>query len=269
MSLPDPTPNATVLVTGASSGIGAELARELSRRGHHVTLVARRRERLDELRAELGASAADVDTCDLGDEEARTALATKLLRRKRYVAGLANNAGFGEYGRFDQADQDRQRQMVELNVAALHQLCGAFIPGMVERGSGAVLNLASTAAFQPLVGFATYAATKAFVHSFSEAVHEELAGTGVSVTSLCPGPTSTEFGSEAGVSDVESGLPGFLLQTPQEVAKQGVDGMVKGRRTVVPGVANKASSVGGRFVPRTVLLPALRRVSAGRMTRGG
>jgi short-subunit dehydrogenase len=269
MSLPAPASNATVVITGASSGIGAELARELVRRGHHVTLVARRRDRLENLQAELGGTrAAAVEPCDLQDPEARTQLATKLLRGQRHVSGLANNAGFGEYGRFDRADQDRERSMVELNVDALHHLCGAVVPGMVERGEGAVLNLASTAAFQPLVGFATYAATKAFVHSFSEAVHEELAGTGVSVTSLCPGPTATEFGSEAGVEDLESGLPGFLLQDAPSVARAGIEGMEKGRRTVVPGVTNKASSVGGRFTPRTVLLPVMRRISAGRMSRG-
>lgn len=152
--------------------------------------------------------------------------------------------------------------MVVLNVEAVHHLTGAFLPAMVGQREGAILNVASTAAFQPLPGSATYAATKAFVHSFSEAVHSEVSHLGVSVTSLCPGPTKTEFGERAGVDDLEAAMPELLLQNADEVARAAVRGMEEGRRTVVPGVQNKASAFGGRFVPRTVLLPVMRRLAA-------
>jgi uncharacterized protein len=264
MALPEPSPDTTVLITGASSGIGAELARELSRRGHHVTLVARRRDRLETVAAGLAAGA-DVIEADLGTEAARETLLTKVDGGRRRLAGLCNNAGYGAYGRFDRLPLKEQTAMVELNVDALHHLMAALLPGMVRRGEGAILNVASTAAYQPLAGMATYAATKAFVHSLSEAVHAELAGTGVSVTSLCPGPTKTEFSAIAGVEEVEQGLPGFLLQSAEEVARAGVDGMERGRRTVVPGVQNKASALGGRFVPRTLLLPLTRRAAGKRL----
>ena len=151
--------------------------------------------------------------------------------------------------------------MISVNVDALHELTGAFLPRMVEQGAGAVLNVASTAAFQPLPGFATYAASKAFVHSFSEALHSELSGTGVSVTSLCPGFTKTEFEQRAGAEDAAAKLPGFTWMESDDVARQAVEGMIAGKRTVVPGVLNKAVSTSGRYVPRTVLLPLVKTVS--------
>jgi uncharacterized protein len=267
MSLPDPSPNATVVITGASSGIGGELARELARRGHHVTLVARRRDRLVELAEELGGAAgAEVLQCDLGDEPARRDLIARLGPGERQVAGLCNNAGVGGFGRFDRLPLDRHLAMVELNVDAVHHLMAALVPGMVERGEGAVLNVASTAAFQPLVGLATYAATKAFVHALSEAAHAELSGTGVSVTSLCPGPTQSEWAERAGLGgDWETQVSELLVASPHSVARAGVEGMVKGRRTVVPGLPNKASSIGGRFVPRTLFLPAAKLVTGRRL----
>ncbi len=264
MALPTPSQDSTVLITGASSGIGAELARELSRRGHHVTLVARRRNRLTELAGELPAGA-EVIAADLSSEQERERLIEQVDNAPRTLAGLANNAGYGAFGRFDRLGVEKERGMIALNVDALHHLTVALVPGMVRRGAGAVLNVASTAAYQPLPGMATYAATKAFVHALSEGVHGELARTGVSVTSLCPGPTRTEFSAVAGVEDVESGTPGFLLQDAAEVARAGVDGMERGRRTVVPGVQNKASAWGGRFVPRAVLLPLTRRAAGSRL----
>lgn len=264
MALPDPSPGSTVLITGASSGIGAELARELSRRGHHVTLVARRRDRLTELAGEL-AVGAEVIAADLSTAEAREQLVAEVESGPRTLAGLANNAGFGAFGRFDRLGLEEQRGMVAVNVDALHHLMAALLPGMVRRGTGAVLNVASTAAYQPVPGMATYAATKAFVHALSEAVHGELAGTGVSVTSLCPGPTRSEFSAVAGVEDIESSAPGFMLQSSAQVAKAGVEGMERGKRTVVPGVQNKASAWGGRFVPRSVLLPLTRRAAGSRL----
>ena len=193
MALPPPTNGSTILVTGASAGIGAELARGLAARGYGVTLVARREERLRALADELG-SGAEVAPCDLADAAARGALVAGL---ERQVTGVCNNAGFGSVGRFAELDAERELRLVRVNVEAVVELTRAFLPGMLEAGAGAVLNVASIAAYQPLPGFAAYAASKAFVQSFSEAVHEELAGTGVSVTCLSPGFTHTEFEAAA------------------------------------------------------------------------
>jgi short-subunit dehydrogenase len=151
--------------------------------------------------------------------------------------------------------------MVELNIKALHHLTGAFLPHMVEQGVGAVLNVASLAAFQPIPNMATYAASKAFVASFSEAVHSELQGTGVTVTVLCPGPVHTEFGETAGVSHLEQRSPELSYVGATKVAKDAIDAMAAGRRTVVPTLKWKATGVAGRLVPRTLYLPIAKRVA--------
>src|SRR5664280_1574882 len=196
MSLPQPDPSATILITGASAGIGEQLARQFAGVGHGVTLVARRRARLERLAAELRRDCG-VETvvyaADLGDADARANVLAALQASGRFVAGVCNNAGFGSSGPFADQPLDREREMVRVNVEALHHLTGAFLAPMIRRGEGAILNLASTAAFHPLPMAATYAATKAFVVSFSQALHAELAGTGVSCTVVCPGPVHTEF----------------------------------------------------------------------------
>jgi uncharacterized protein len=264
MALPPPSFGSTILITGASSGIGADLARQLSERGYNVTLTARRRERLEELADELREAhgvRVDVEPSDLGEEAERKKLIAKLQKGEREVVGVCNNAGFGNLGRFLNVELEEELSVVKLNVEAVHHLTGAFLPRMVEQGSGAILNVASTAAFQPLPGFATYAASKAFVHSFSEALHSEVSGSGVSVTSLCPGFTKTEFEQAAGAEDEAQRLPGFTWMESADVARQGVEGMLAGKRTVVPGVLNKVVSTSGRFTPRTVLLPLIDRVS--------
>ncbi len=264
MALPPPSFGSTILITGASSGIGADLARQLGERGYNVTLTARRRERLEELADELREAHdvhVDVETADLGEEAERTKLIAKLQKGEREVVGVCNNAGFGNLGRFLNQELDKELAVVKVNVDAVHHLTGAFLPRMVEQGSGAILNVASTAAFQPLPGFATYAASKAFVHSFSEALHSEVSGAGVSVTSLCPGFTKTEFEQAAGAEDEAQRLPGFTWMESADVARQGVEGMLAGKRTVVPGVLNKVVSTSGRFTPRTVLPPLIDRVS--------
>ena len=265
MSLPLPSPQSTVVITGASAGIGAELARKLAARGHHLTLVARREDRLRDLATELerdyGVEAA-VDACDLGDAEARSHLIELVRRRKRRVVGLCNNAGFGSYGRFWQLDLDRETEEVRLNVEALHELTGAFLPDMVARRSGAILNTGSLAGFQPQPSNATYAATKAFVNSFSEALHAELAGTGVSCTVVCPGPVKTEFAEAAGVGHLDGSGPSFLWATAEQVAERAVDGMVNGKRTVLPTVTDQVASTLGRYTPRSVLLPVVQRFAA-------
>jgi uncharacterized protein len=266
MSLPAPAPGQAVLVTGASSGIGAELVRQLAALGQDLVLVARRAERLEALAAEVteahGVEALAVPA-DLSDPPERRRLVEAVRGSEKFVAGLCNNAGFGSYGRLVELDPAREAAMVQLNVAAVHELTLAFMPAMIERRAGAILNVASLAAFQPVPGMATYAATKAFVQSFSEALHAELAGSGVSCTVLCPGPVPTEFGAVAGTDGAESLMPGFVTVDAQEVATAAVRGMLRGRRSVVPGTATKALATGGRYAPRSLLLPAARRASRG------
>jgi uncharacterized protein len=257
MALPAPTPGSTVVVTGAPSGIGSERARELPRRGYGVTLVARRADRLEALAGELPTPAA-VETCDLADRGARDDLIRRL--ESADVIGLCNNAGYGSHGPFHEAELERELGMVTLNVEALHHLTGALLPQFVRQGAGAILNVASLAACQPIPNMATYAASKAFVASFSEAIHAELRGTGVSVTSLQPGPVHTEFGENAGVTHMERGTPELAYVDAEDVAREAVDAMVAGRRTAVPSLKWKATGLAGRLVPRTVYLPLARRV---------
>ncbi len=264
MSLPKPDNQTTVVITGASSGIGAELVRGLARRGFPLLLVARRRDRLDELADEVGKEnsvAVEVMPLDLGGGEARAELAARL--RSEPIAGLCNSAGFGTSGLFHELPIDRESQQVTLNALALMELTHAALPGMVERGAGAVLNIASIAGFQPIPYMAVYSATKAFVQTFSEAVHEELHGTGVSVTALCPGPVPTEWAEIAHAERFS--IPAAQI-SPHDVAEAAIDGMLAGRRSVVPGVVPKAVSASGRYAPRSLLLPALR---IGQRLRGG
>lgn len=256
MSLPKPDDHATVVITGASSGIGTELARGLARRGYPLLLVARRRERLDELADEVKEQhsvAVEILPLDLGDSAARTQLADRI--RNDAIAGLCNSAGFGTSGPFHTLPIERETEQVTLNALALMELTHAALPGMIDRGAGAVLNIASIAAFQPLPGMAVYSATKAFVQTFSEAVHEGLHGTGVSCTVLCPGPVPTEW---AEIADAQHVNIGVAQVSPRDVAAAAIAGMLGGKRSVVPGVVPKVASMGGRFVPRSVLLPALR-----------
>jgi short-subunit dehydrogenase len=265
MALPDPSTEHTIVVTGASAGIGAELARELARRGHGLTLVARRRGRLEELADELDV-AVTVEPCDLADAADRTRL-IGALGRGRPIAGVCNNAGYGTVGRFADLPLDRELQEVRLNIEALVELTGAFLPQMCERGTGAILNVASTASYQPLPNMAVYAATKAFVRSFSEAIHAELSGTGVSVTTLCPGFTETEFGEVAGAGSFEAQLPSFVVLDAAHVARDAVNGMESGARSVVPGVLHKAHALSSRFVPNTILLPIAKRLTGDRLAK--
>jgi short-subunit dehydrogenase len=258
MALPPPAEGSTCLVTGASSGIGAEIARELARRGHGVTLMARREERLRELAAELDVRA-EVVACDISDEAARTRAVAEIEERGLTVEVLVNNAGFSTTGRFQDADRDGELSMVRTNVEALLDLCAIYVPAMAERGRGAVLNVASTASFQPIPRQAGYAATKAYVLSFTEALSADLSGTGVTATALCPGPVSTEFNEVAGISPGLQDGPRIVWKSPEEVAKNAVDGVAKGRRVVVPGLANRLGTVAGHLTPRSVALPLLDR----------
>jgi short-subunit dehydrogenase len=268
MSLPAAAPGATVLVTGATSGIGAELARELGRRGHGLTLVARRRERLEaqaaSLRDRFGVEVA-VHDADLADDAQRAALLDAVRADGRAVVGLCNDAGVGSLGAFAELDLEHEAHIVRLNVLALHHLTGVLVREMLARRRGAILNLSSVLAFAPSPRTATYAATKAFVLSFSEALHAELLGSGVSCTALCPGPTRTAIFAASGEPRATGLGPDLLWQRPEEVARAGVEGMVAGRRTVVPGVTNKLVAAGGRLVPRTLLLPVAGRLGGDRL----
>ena len=263
MALPPPDERSTCVVTGASSGIGADIARELARRGHGVTLVARREERLRELADELGeayAVRAETVALDVTDADGRHALADELSGRGLTVEVLVNNAGFGSGGAFAELDIERETLMVRTNVEALIGLTGVFVGGMVKRRRGAVLNVASLIAFQPVPHQATYGATKAAVLSFSEALHQELRGRGVTVTAVCPGPVHTEFGESGGFGGDDERIPDRLWLESEKVAADAVKGLENGDRVVVPGLRNQLLALYGQHLPRSVLLPLLRYV---------
>lgn len=260
MALPSPAADATALVTGASSGIGADVARQLADRGHGVTLVARRVDRLTALAEEIESKLhvrTDAIGCDLSDATARNSLVAEIRARGLDVSILVNNAGFGSAGDFQDLDLESELQMVRTNVEAVVHLCGEYIPGMIERGEGAVLNVASTAAFQPLPRQSTYSASKAFVLSFTEVLSSDLKATGVTATALCPGPVRTEFMDQHPGFDVSS--PDFVWMSAEECAKAGVKGLERGKRVVVPGVGNRIGTLAGQHAPRSVLLAAARR----------
>ena len=262
MALPPPGPQSTAVVTGASSGIGAEIARLLARQGHGVTLVARREDRLRELAAELESKLnvhVEVAACDLSDAAARERLVAQVGERGLDVSILINNAGFGSAGPFQELDIDGELRMVRTNVEAVVHLCGEYVPRMVERGAGAVLNVASTAGFQPLPRQSTYSASKAFVLAFTEALSSDLTGTGVTATALCPGPVKTEFTDQHEGFDAAASTPDFVWMSAEDCAAAAVRGLERGKRVVVPGVGNRIGTLAGQHAPRSVLLAAARR----------
>ena len=237
------------LVTGASAGLGVEFARQLSKRGHRLVLAARRNERLEELAAGLGNARAVA--IDLSNKDAAAKLIANVEENGEAIDLLVNNAGFGLIGRFAKADAKRLRQMIDLNVGTLTDLCRAAAPGMIERKAGGIINVASTAAFQPGPNMAVYFATKAFVLSFTEALHEELKPHGVKVSCLCPGPTRTEFGDVAGFRGNQM-FDRVAMNSPEVVAA-GLEGLDKNKAVVVPGLVNKITASSGRFAPRSVV----------------
>lgn len=244
----------TALVTGASWGIGWELATICARDGHDLVLVARSEERLIELEKELSRRyqvSARVVSMDLTEPEAPRALYDELSQAGVEIDVLINNAGFGDVGPFSEADTEKLLGMLQLNVVALTHLTRAFLPGMLGRGRGRILNLASTAAFQPGPFMAVYYATKAYVLSFSEALTGECSGTGVTVTALCPGPTATEFQSRARVGGAK--LRRLSMMEARPVAEEGYRAMMNGKAIVVNGFQNRLLSQSVRFAPRSLV----------------
>jgi short-subunit dehydrogenase len=252
----------TVLVTGASSGIGRELARRAARDRHDLALVARRRERLEELARELATRwgvTAQAFPADLEVPGAAEQVVVSAESRLGPVEVLVNAAGLGTHGLFHQTPLESDRETIRINVLALTELTKLCVPGMVARGRGRIVNVASTAAFQPGPLMAVYYASKAYVLSFTEALAEELSGTGVTATALCPGPTRTEFQQKAGMGDVPL-LRGPLLVDVEKVARAGWQGAKRGKRVVIPGFANRVVAAGSRVAPRRLATKLARRV---------
>jgi len=247
------------VITGASAGIGHELAQVIAADGHDLMLVARREAELEVLAKDLESRhGVTAQACPADLTTAAGIDAVVEAVGDRDVAVLVNNAGFGLGGVFAEQDQAVVRQMIDLNIAALTALTAAFLPGMLRRRTGRVLNLASTAAFQPGPLMAVYYASKAYVLSFSEALAEECAGTGVTVTALCPGYTPTEFHTVAGTTGVS--LRGMPSPDTAAVARAGWKGTKRGRRLVIPGIANKVGVQSLRFSPRRVVTKVVRRL---------
>jgi short-subunit dehydrogenase len=271
MALPPPSTDSTALVTGASAGIGREFARALAARGYGVTLVARRAERLeqlaDELRAAHGVRVEAIPT-DLSDRNAIDELVAEIGRRGLAVEVLVNNAGFGIYTPFGAAGLERELEQLAVLTAAVVQLEGLLLPGMIERGRGAIINLSSTAGFQALPGNGTYAACKAFVLLHSEALHAEVKPHGVSVTAICPGPVRTEFQEVSGPLFAER-LPGIVWKGPERVARDALRAAERGKRSVIPGGPVVGLFFGpNRFIPTALTAPVTRRLMARELQRG-
>ena len=245
--------NETVLITGASSGIGLELAREFAKNGSDLMIVARRESRLREIASELEKSfGTDVNILvkDLSNPESPDDIYREMADSGVEIDVLVNNAGFGSIGPFHEMDKDVLSDMINVNLASLAVLTRLFLPPMLERNRGGILNVGSLAGFQPGPNAATYYATKAFVLSFSEALHDELRETALKVSCLCPGPVETEFGKQSGMEEANLFKTGTMDVT--EVAKQGYDGFRKGKTVIIPGLLARSVPVMERFMPRSI-----------------
>jgi short-subunit dehydrogenase len=244
------------LITGASAGLGAEFARQLAAKGEPLALAARRRDRMEALAEEIGGEV-HVFEADLAREGAAASLLAELAAEGLAVGTLVNNAGFGLAGKFAALPLERQSGMIALNIRALVELCHLVLPGMRERGQGAILNVASTAAFQPGPNMAVYYASKAFVLSFTEALHHELQGSGIAVSCLCPGPTESEFGEVAG-----SKSPALerIKGPAAPVVRAGLEGLARNKAVVVPGLPNKLTAQAHRFLSRAAMRRIIGRI---------
>lgn len=254
----------TALITGASGGIGEALARRLARGGHDLVLVARTESKLqalaDELARRHGVSARAM-AHDLADPESPRRLVEQLAAAGLRVDILVNNAGFATYGPFAELDLDGELRMLQVNIVTLTHLTRLLLPGMIARGRGRVLNVASTAAFMPGPLMAVYYASKAFVLSFSEALGNELQGSGVTVTALCPGPTSTGFQARAQMERSRL-VSGRKIMDVETVAEAGYAGMLRGRPLVIPGLMNRVQAFLPRLIPRSLLPQIVRNAQA-------
>jgi uncharacterized protein len=247
------------LLTGASAGIGTALAHEFADHGHELVLVARREQRLNTLADAIAASGRPrplVLAIDLQSADAGSRIAAKLTERGLEPSVVVNNAGFGLVGLAADLDISEQRDMIDVNVSALTDLSLRFVASL-ERHKGGILNVASVAGFMPGPRSAVYYASKAYVLSFTEALHQELKPRGIRVTALCPGPVPTEFQARAGVPEARGPVP--LTLSAEEVARQGYRGFMQGHRVVVPGPGNRLITVLSRLVPRRFLLDAVSR----------
>lgn len=255
---------ATALITGASTGIGLEFAKRFAKDGYHLVLVARNRERLEEVAASITSQqpiSVHVIGMDLSEVDAPQRLYDLVLGMDVHLDVLVNNAGFGMFGEFAQTDRVTELKMIDLNVRALTDLTKLFLPSMIEKGSGSILNIASTAAFQPGPLMAVYYATKAYVLSFSEALANELKGTGITISAFCPGPTATEFQERANMN--ASRLQ--LLQMDVTMAVNiGYRGFKQRRTIIIPGFRNRLLVMLVRFLPRKVVTAIVRAVSGSR-----
>jgi len=264
---PTATAAPVALITGASSGIGEALAHRFALAGHDLVLVARSADKLQALAEALTAAhgvKAWVAPADLAQPGAAATLAAAMKRARRPIDVLVNCAGVLEYGPFVTLPAARQQQMIDLNISGLTAMLAQFVPAMVARGQGRVLNVASIAAFQPVPALATYAATKAYVLSLTESLSEELKGTGVTVTALCPGITATHMLTQASETSAVLGkLPKLLVGSAEDVADEGFDACMKGETIRVPGALNLATVVAGRVTPKWLL----RRVSGALVRR--
>jgi short-subunit dehydrogenase len=254
--------NPVAIITGASSGIGRDFAELFARDGHDLLLVARRRDALESLARSLSdryGVACDAFPADLARRLDREHLAVRVRSFDERIVALVNNAGIGTHGYFHETDLERELEIIDVNVAAVTHLAKMVLPGMLARGHGRIVNVSSVAAFQPGPLMAVYYASKAYVQSFSEALAEEVAGTGVTVTALCPGPTVTEFQAQAGIhADAPAG--GAARMTSREVAEAGYRGASNGKRVVVPGLGNKVVVLANRLLTRRRITRIVRRI---------
>jgi short-subunit dehydrogenase len=252
----------TTLITGASGGIGYELTKLFAKDGYNLVLVARSRDKLlrfaEELKQEFGISVKVIPK-DLSISTAPEEIFSELQQESTHIDILVNNAGFDAHGLFSESALDVHLEMMQVNVASPTHLTRLFLPAMVEKGKGKILNVASMLSLMPAPHQAVYGASKAYVLSFSEALAEELRGSGVSVTALCPGITLTDLHARAGMS--MSKMPGFMKMEAEPVARAGYRGLMKNRRVVIPGLVNKMSGLLLRVSPRSSLTRIYKRVS--------
>jgi uncharacterized protein len=264
-----PAPWGQAVVTGASSGIGAALASALAARGHSLMLVARRVQELEELATQLRHAhgvAVEVRPCNLADRAARAALCDELTWRE--VSVLCNNAGFATCRALADCDPAREVEALEVNVVAMQELTLAVLPGMLARRTGAILITGSNAGEQPVPSAATYSASKAFANTFAQALSIELQDSGVSCTLLAPGPVRTGFAQAGGIAHMER-KRWITWMNPERVAEDALLALAAGQRIVIPGAMAKAQALAGRYTPRRLLFPILRRVVLPRLRAGG